>query len=316
MDRGLYALYTKLREAGSASDFPYLMGNEMHKVGMATYAKVETTWQKWCKIEDQIRDFKENYRIATSETEDLEEVKPGQHAPEGSFDESRTNYKVKKYEKVFSIPWEYVVNDDIGAIKQQPQRFYRAAARTLAKFAVGLLVGRAASTVVTAALAEGTLGSAIQEFKTRTDSRTNAPLGITPKYLIVPPALEITAKRLLKSVDLIAIALSAGSPSVQGGYNAVNAQETGLELCVEPFLTDADDWYLAAAPADVPGIEIGFLNGRREPKTMVKAANIVGQEDPMDGGDFETGSIEYKIRHIFGGAMIDANAILKVEVSG
>jgi hypothetical protein len=171
--------------------------------------------------------------------------------------------------------------------------------------------------VVAAALAENTLSQAINEFQTRVDARTNDPLGIKPKYLIVPPALETTALRILNSMKTISIAVQApgpGVPIVMGDYNPVNKSETQLELCVEPFLIDQNDWYLAADPNDVPGIEIGFLNGRREPRNLVKSANIVGQEDPMDGGDFETGSIEYKIRHIFGGVLCDLNAILHVQV--
>jgi hypothetical protein len=307
--------FLKLREAGSASDFPNILGNEMHKMALPSYAAVKTTWEKWCSTEPNIQDFKENYRIATSETEDLEEVLPGHPAKESTFDESRTNYKIKKFEKVFGIPWELLINDDIGAIKQQPQRWYRSAARTIAKFAVAFLTGRSASSAVTGALGETTLAAAINEFKKRTDSKTSEILGIAPKYLVVPPDLEITGKKILNSTNLIAIGVGS-TAAVQGSYNAVNKAESGLELLVEPFLTDPNNWYLVAEPADVPGIEIGFFRGGRQPRVFVKSASIQGNDNPFDHGDFETGSIMYKIQHIYGGQRIDDNAILKVQVSG
>ena len=310
----LEALYLKLAEAGNTSDFPYLLGDQLHKSLLATYAKVITTWRDWCKIEPNIQDFKENYRIQISETEDLLEVTEARPAEEGTISESRTNYLVKIYERVFGVPWQLLVNDDLGAIKQHPQRMGRAAARTVAKFAVALLVARTASVTVTTALSATTLGTAINEFKTRTESKTGDPLGITPKYLIVPPALEITAKQILNSTLLIAIGVGS-TAATQGAYNAVNKAESGLELRVEPFLTDANDWYLVADPGDVPGIEIGFFRGWTEPRIYLRSTNVQGNDNPFDMGDFESHQIKYKVSHIYGGTMIDDNAILHVEVA-
>jgi len=49
---------------------------------------------------------------------------------------------------------------------------------------------------------------------------------------------------------------------------------------------------------DVPTIEIGFLNGREEPELFV-------QDEPTNGSMFSNDKITYKVRHIYGGAVLD-----------
>jgi hypothetical protein len=305
--------YLKLREAGSASDFPNILGDSLHKELLKAAALIASTWRKWCKVQPNITDFKANKRIKISETDQLLEVLPGHPAKESSFDESQVEYVIKKFERVFGIPWELLVNDDVGAIQQRPQAMGRAAGITLARFAVALLEARAASTTVTSALSETSLAAARAEFKARKDSRTKDKLAIVPKYLIVPDILEDTARRILNSTQLIAVGMGT-SVALQGNYNVASAEATGLELCVEPYLSSDTDWYLSAEPGVTPGIEIGFFRGRQDPRVSVKSAGIQGNDNPFDGGDFDTGSIMYKVQHIFGGKIIDPNALLKVDV--
>jgi hypothetical protein len=306
-------IYMKLREAGSASDFPYILGDSLHKMLLAAAAAVPSTYRKWCAIQPNITDFKENKRIKISETDELLEVAMGHPAKESTFDESQVAYIIKKFERVFGIPWELLVNDDIGAIQQRPQAMGRAAEITLAKFAVALLESISASSAITTALSETNLASAVTEFKTRTDSRTANKLAIVPKYLIVASKNENTAKRILNSTQLISV--GGGSVvAVQGNYNVASAEATQLELCVEPFLADDDDWFLSASPTVTPGIELGFFRGQQNPRVFVKSAGIQGNDNPFEHGDFETGSIQYKVQHIFGGAVVDNNGLLKVHV--
>ena len=53
----------------------------------------------------------------------------------------------------------------------------------------------------------------------------------------------------------------------------------------------------AADPADIPGLEIGFLDGKEEPELFV-------QDAPNSGSMFSNDKLTYKIRHIYGGAVL------------
>ena len=71
-----------------------------------------------------------------------------------------------------------------------------------------------------------------------------------------------------------------------------------MEVIVVPYWTDVNNWYLTADKADVPFIEIGFLDGNEEPEILV-------QDTPTSGSVFSNDTITYKIRHIYGGVVED-----------
>ncbi|MBV5350479.1 hypothetical protein JZU71_04980, partial [bacterium] len=62
--------------------------------------------------------------------------------------------------------------------------------------------------------------------------------------------------------------------------------------------SDVNNWYLIADPADIPTIEIGFMDGKEAPELFV-------QDMPNVGSMFSNDQLTYKIRHIYGGAVMD-----------
>lgn len=306
-------LYTKLREAGNASDFPTALGNTLHRLLLASYSGVNSTWRIWCDINKSIKDFKENTRFQITDTDDLQKVPWGQPAKETTFDEyNKTKYFVETFERAFGIPWQLLRNDDVGAIRQIPRKLGRAGARTVAKFAIALLESITASTGVTTAFSETALGAAITEFENRVDPRSGEPIGVTPKYIIYPPAIETDVKRVLNSQLTIAVGVG-NAAAVMGNYNPVNANETHLTPLKEPFLTSSKNWYLAAAPSDTPGIEMGFLDGKDQPQIFTQACDIQELASVFERGMFHSGAINYKVCMDFGGVVVDPNALLKVN---
>jgi hypothetical protein len=117
-------------------------------------------------------------------------------------------------------------------------------------------------------------------------------LGITPRYLIVPVDLEHDVFTVLNS-----IVLPSGA-GVAAPSDANYTRTYGLEVVSVPYWTDTNNWFLSASPMDVPTIEIGFLNGREEPELFV-------QDEPTNGSMFSNDKITYKVRHIYGGAVLD-----------
>ncbi|RLJ01535.1 MAG: hypothetical protein DRP08_05390 [Candidatus Aenigmatarchaeota archaeon] len=64
------------------------------------------------------------------------------------------------------------------------------------------------------------------------------------------------------------------------------------------FWSDENDWYLVADPKMYDTIEIGFLGGKEEPEIFV-------QDQPSIGSVFSADKVYYKIRHIYGGDVLD-----------
>jgi len=77
-------------------------------------------------------------------------------------------------------------------------------------------------------------------------------------------------------------------------------------------------WFLFGNPDNGrPALEMGFLRGHEEPEIFMKAPNSIrvggGGED---FGDFDTDSVEYKVRHIFGGTREDPKMTVASNGSG
>ena len=65
-------------------------------------------------------------------------------------------------------------------------------------------------------------------------------------------------------------------------------------------------------------LELGFLRGHEAPEIFIKESNqrrIGGAINPLDG-DFDSDSVEYKVRHCFGGSRGDGKATVASNGSG
>jgi hypothetical protein len=68
-----------------------------------------------------------------------------------------------------------------------------------------------------------------------------------------------------------------------------------------------------------PISEIGFLRGYEAPQLFMKDPDAIrvggGAVSPLDG-DFDTDSIQYKLRHVFGGTLLDTKSAVASNGSG
>ena len=98
-----------------------------------------------------------------------------------------------------------------------------------------------------------------------------------------------------------------------GGTSAatsdINVHKGTLELIVVPYwsavTTDGRDdrWVVVADPMDIPTIELGFFQGREAPELFTQDAETVGSM-------FTNDTVTYKIRHIYGGTVLDHRAFV------
>ncbi len=201
-----------------------------------------------------------------------------------------------------TLSMESIANDDLGALRLIPRRMANAAAQTLHDFVWNFLVGNGniydgvalfavghANTATTSALSASTLAVA------RKAMRQQAPYGaaaqrlnLVPRHLLVPADLEDTAFRLATSAVAVTTNANATEPNLHQGINVI----------VDPYLSDTNDWFLVADPAQIETIEVGFFRGRQEPEIFVQDMDNVGTM-------FTNDQLTYKIRHIYGGAVID-----------
>jgi hypothetical protein len=132
-----------------------------------------------------------------------------------------------------------------------------------------------------------------------------------PRYLLVPPDLEITALQVLGSTHNYLYALSNGVAA------PINPQDDGdaemrLRLARERVIvvdlwTDANDWAAVADPRLYPTIGLGFRYGR-QPEVFSVAS-------PTAGLMFTNDTMPIKVRFFFAVGPVDFRGLYKANVS-
>ncbi len=326
-----------LREAMTTSDFPLLFGDILDRQVLASYKTWSMPFRNYVKI-STVRDFRSVKRFTTNGGDNvLSEVQEQGEYPESKMGEGSYSYAVKKYGRRMPFSWESMINDDLDALKDIPTRFGRAAARSEQKFATELYVGSsgandnlyktANNNIISGnpALDIDSLQSGLELMAKKKDSN-GEPIMIDVLHLVVPPALEIVAENILNSVQLEITGATGGGTSNQKLITA-NWLKNRLRLHVDPYIPIVSNssngntcWFLFADPGNNrPALEMGFLRGHESPEVFVKSPNAMrpggGNVDTMSG-DFDTDSIQYKVRHVFGGTRMDPKMTVASDGSG
>ncbi|MEU4410757.1 hypothetical protein AB0F88_40155 [Streptosporangium sp. NPDC023963] len=327
----------RLSEAMTTSDFSYLFGDIIDRQMLAAYQHMPVMWQSIAK-RGRVRDFRTVTRYALDGGEAvLSEVKETAEYPAASVSDSRYEYKVKKYGKRLPFSWEAFVNDDLDALREMPQRLANSARFSEERFVADLFAGATGpdstffsvgnANVVTGnpALSVAGLTTAFNTLAAQVDTDGN-PIYLGGVVLVVPPALKITANNIINATEILA-ADGGGDGTGNNQLRVANWLRNDVTVLVNPWLPIVSNssngntsWYLIADPnVGRPAMEIGFLSGHESPELFMKSPNATrvggGLIDPMDG-DFDTDSIDTKVRHVFGGTLLDAKSAVASNGSG
>lgn len=320
-----------LEEAITTSDFPYLFGQVIDRQLLANYKAVYPDWRSYVRVAT-VPDFNTVRREKLHGSDNyLDEVpEKGEYLPTKPVN-CRYTYRVKKYGRQFDISWESLINDQLNAFGDIPARFATAALRTEARFVTSLYAasgGHGNTSLYGASVSDcgqtvtnlGVLPLTLANLETtmalmmaQTDPN-GEPIGVVPKHLVVPPALEFTARSILTS-SMKMWTYGGDDEASPVPYPTTNViPQMGLQLHVDPFLPVIDTthgstgWYLFADPSQGAALEVGYLRGHESPEIVMKGSDKVqvggASVSPFDG-DFATDNIMYRVRHVFGGVQLD-----------
>lgn len=285
----------------STSTFPAIMSNLANKSVMVGFNEAETTFQLWTG-KGSNRDFKEATRATLSEAGNLELVPEGGQFPHDHFGEASARTKVATYGKLFSLTRQAIINDDLGLFSRIATKYGSAAKRLVNKMVYAQLTGNVKmqdnvalfdakhGNVATTgeALSVKAIAKAVTAMRRQKGITGDATLNITPKYLIVPPELEMTAYQIVNS-----------TAAVDGGNSGVVNPYKGRFIVVsDPELTDTDAWYLVADATQHDTIDVTYLNGVETPRLETRSG-------------FDVDGIEYKVAYDCGVDVIDFRGLYK-----
>lgn len=234
------------------------------------YTAVEMEWDKIASVRS-VSDYKTVTGVRLNGGFEFEDVgATGELKSADASDETRT-IRAKLTGRLSSITMVDIVNDDLGALTQVPARLGRGAAVKLNRDfwtefqANNSTFYRAESAAAGNALSISSLRTATTSYRKLTDPDGN-PLGITPAMILTPPELQITADELMGSTVLI-----TGENVTRGNVNVFAGR---FMVVSSAYLTSASTWWLVANPAELPCMEVAFLNGQRTPTVQQADADF------------------------------------------
>lgn len=295
------------RESIDSTSWGQVLGDSITRRLLKMYANDNRVQQAMSIVNEvPITDFRTQRRTRMGGYGTLPTVLEGApYQPLTSPVDEEATYAPTKRGGTEDITIETITNDDLGAVARIPRELNNAAAETLHLFVFTFLTGNGliydsvalfdaaghGTNTVAGALTNATLTAGrINMMKQTKYGAGTVRLGAanTPRFLIVPPDLVETGFQLTQS----AVAVPAS-----GSVSDMPNMQTDLSLIVVASLADTNDWFLVADPNQVDGLELGFLGGP-DPQIYVQA-------DPTVGSVFDADKVTYKIRHVYGGAVVD-----------
>lgn len=212
-----------IRSAMSGASFSYVFSTNVYARLVAGWDRVADTTSGWCDEED-VPNFLSQEDITLSASARLSQLPRGKEASHVTASDSKETYKLARYAAQFAVDEQDILDDRLGAIMRMPEEMGEAARRLRPDLVYSLLLENPSlatdSTAVfessshanlgTAALADLALKSAISAMGSQ---RVNGDvLNITPRYLIVPAALDWTAQGLTSGASLAKLFADTNDP--------------------------------------------------------------------------------------------------------
>ena len=281
------------RAMHQTTDFPEILANVANKTLRDAYEAQGRSFTAWAK-RGTAPDFKEISRTQMGDAPVLNEVTENGEFTYGTAGEGAEKYKLATYGRIIAVTRQAIVNDSLDAFSRLIPSFGTSAANKESDIVYGIVTANgnmADGTALfhadhnnldtAAVISIASLGAARARMRKQT-SINGQLINVTPRYLVVPAALETVANQFVSNAYV---------PNASGSINEFAGR---LTVVVDPRL-DADSaskWYLTADPAQIDTIEYSYLEGNEG--VYIETRN-----------GFEIDGIEIKARLDFAAKAID-----------
>ncbi len=288
-------------------DFSALLSNIAGRRLRSSYDQVPSTYQMWARRAPNAPDFKDITVVQLSGAPELLQTNEHGEFKYGTLKDGAETYKVVTYGRIVALTRQAIINDDLRGFDRLLTAFGDSARRLENRLVYAQLLGNPVmSDGKTLFHADhnnlGTgAGSVLDDIDALGEARAamrmqkgmqGETLNISPRYLIVPAALEQKAYQFTSSNY---------APIVPGQVNEFRAGgRTALEPIVEPLLDAASvtAWYLAADSGQIDTVEYAYLDGAEGPQI----------ESEMG---FEVDGVSFKARLDFAAKAVDYRGLRK-----
>lgn len=326
-----YALFTRamdgdlrakadVRESFTTSDFPVLLGQGWNRKLLAAYTSVTPVWDQYA-TRVTVPNFKPQKLVQLlGGQRGLSRVAEAAEYPHSDLTEAEYDFKVEKYGDRFGLSWEMFVNDELGAFRGLDQRLAVEARDTEGIAVTSALLNpkkdglnttffKAANDNAPAsvALSRGAVQDALQSLAVKKNS--NGQALVRPRMkLVVPPTLEYQARQILTASEIRTVTGDVTEVSANPVAGAVDLV-VDHNLLINSNSKASGTWFLLPAPDSAhPAVVAAFLQGQEAPDLRVKADTgnrAGGGTIAPEQGSFDDDTVQYRVRHVVGGAAVD-----------
>ncbi len=320
---GMLPAQQRIRQAISSATFANLLANTLYRRLIADYREQDYGERNIITV-GSAPDFRTREAIRVGYFGDLADVDPetNDYQEIAAPSDEKVSYAVGQKGNLLTITRKTIINDDLRGVQKMVGRLGRSARRTFARFVWGFFINNSTYDVDSTAwfhANHGNLGSTalsaaaidavITALAGMTEPNSGEKLGLSGGanvngsrlWLVVPQALRGTAKKENEREYLD----SNFTPNPVRGVFGPNSER----VIVLDLATDVTDWGVFRDPADIESIGIDFLGGQEEPELFLADQPTVGQM-------FVADKLQYKIRHEYGGDILDYRGAYKQVVAG
>lgn len=271
-----------LRAAFATHDISDILSNVANKFLLSGFTAVERNWDAIAQVRS-VSDFKAINLFRLNGSFKFSKVGNGGELKSADASDEKRSVNADEYGVSTTVTRVDLINDDMGALTAVNSRIGRGAALSLNDVIWSVFQSGNASYYAKATAGSGnalsldSLKVATTAFRKLKDP-DGEPLGISPRVLLVPPELEITAAELMGSSLIVSGDTKPNANVLAGRYRVVTSS----------YLTSATTWWLCADAADLNALDVVFLNGQQSPTIEQVDVNMntlgIGIRGYMDFG--------------------------------
>ncbi len=327
-----------MQEAETRADFAEFLMGAIRTTMLKGYTYAAPQWDKYMGVESAV-DFREHRAKGLAGVSGI-----GYVGELGEYKDLRrarrpiATYAVDTYGATYSISRHLIINDDMRQIMSTtPDEIGKAMGRFVNRTGVALIESNATAPDGKAVyseergneteeeLSEDSLAAIFSVMENQLDENGDE-ITFTPKTLAVKTlTLQLIAKRIVRSQETGSqVQYKGGEPGVgtdrfdKGTVNPLaGILDENEGVIRDPYWSDANDYYIFADPGENPAFIMAFLQGNREPflgmrNPEARSALPGGGDDPYS---FEMDTIDLKLRHDFGAAVLEPRATARAIVT-
>ncbi|HEC61441.1 hypothetical protein LCGC14_0705640 [marine sediment metagenome] len=307
----------------TSSTMAELTANALNKVVINEFQKYPRWWEAITSVVD-FQNLQTVRWITLGGVGELPTVAEGAAYTELTWDDKKETSSFVKKGGYLGLTLEAIDKDDTNRLRAAPRALAQAGWLTLSKSISAIFTASSGvgptlqdgdalfhsnhSNLLTTALSWTAYVAARLAMRKQTEVHSSERLGAltSPKFLLVPSDLEITALQILASEGEPGTADNDVNPLATG--DAFNARMNAAKdrVIVVDLWTDTDDWALVADPQLYPSIGLGFRYGR--------TPEIFSVASPTAGLMFTNDTMPVKVRFFFATGPTDYRGLHKNNV--